>query len=87
MIMNAKERVEEIGGIKVVKEMGYLGFTLSDGKDMFKEHKKRKIALAEKLANITYSVTSRSCNRMLVGKTYWKSVALPAILYGSNRVW
>ena len=35
---------------------------------------------------MTYSVISRCTNRMLIGKTYWKCVALPAILYGSNVI-
>ena len=86
MIFNTNNRVEEIGGIKVVREMKYLGIMICDSKDTYKRHKENKIALAEKLANITYSVINRSCNRLLIGKTYWKCVALPAILYGSNII-
>ena len=86
MIFNTKNRIEEIGGIKVVNSMKYLGITICDGKDMFQKHKENKIILAEKLANITYSVINRSCNRLLIGKTYWKNIALPAILYGSSII-
>ncbi len=31
-----------------------------------------------------YSTTAKSCSKIIVGKTFWKSIALPAILYGSN---
>ena len=29
---------------------------------------------------------AKSCNKLLIGKTYWKSAALPAILHGSEVV-
>ena len=86
MIFNAKDKIEEIGGIKVVNNMKYLGVTISDGRDMFKMHKDNKLKLSEKLVNITYSVINKSCNRLLIGRTYWKNIAIPAILYGSNII-
>ena len=30
------------------------------------------------------SVIGRSANKILIGKTYWKSVALPEIMYGAE---
>ena len=84
--INPKERTSEIAGVKVVREIKYLGITLSDTNDMFKKHKENKLKLAEKLANITHSVMVKSCNRLLIGKTYWKCVAVPAILYGSGII-
>ena len=39
------------------------------------------------MANITYSVIEKSCNKLLIGKkTYWKSIALPSLLYGTNII-
>ncbi len=35
---------------------------------------------------MTYSVVAKSCSRMLIGKTYWKAVALPSILHGINII-
>ena len=32
------------------------------------------------------AVIAKSCNKLLIGKTYWKSAALPAILHGSEVV-
>ncbi|XP_050714164.1 uncharacterized protein LOC126997158 [Eriocheir sinensis] len=50
---------------------------------MQKEEMFRK---ARRLANMTYNVIEKSCSRMLKGKTYWKNVALPSILYGVNII-
>ena len=41
---------------------------------------------AQQLANTTYSVIARSCNKLLIGKTFWKNVAMPSILYGINVI-
>ena len=38
------------------------------------------------MANLTYSVISRSCNKLLIGKTYWKGVVLPSILFASSII-
>ena len=32
------------------------------------------------------SITNRSTNKLLIGKTYWKNVVLPEILYGSDNI-
>ena len=32
------------------------------------------------------SVIERSCNKLLIGKTFWKSIVLPSILYGTNII-
>ena len=41
---------------------------------------------AQKIANNTYSIIARSCNKLMIGKTFWKSVALPSILYGTKVI-
>ena len=38
------------------------------------------------MANITYSVIEKSDNILLTGKTFWKSIALPSLLYGKNII-
>ena len=40
----------------------------------------------KKMGKITYSVMARACNRIGIGKTYWKNVVIPSVLYGSNVV-
>ena len=41
---------------------------------------------ARRYANLMPAVIAKSCNKLLIGKTYWKSAALPAILHGSEVV-
>ena len=41
---------------------------------------------AQKLANMTYPIIAKSCHKVLIGKTYWKNLAIPAILYGTNII-
>lgn len=43
-------------------------------KDIITSHKMDIMDRAEKTSNRTYSVTERSSNKMLIGKTYWKEV-------------
>ena len=38
------------------------------------------------MANMTYSIIEKGCNMLLIGKTYWKGIALPSILYGVNVI-
>ena len=86
MIFNMKDRPEQIEGIKVVSNVTYLGIKLDDKRNLFKTQKKEMIEKAQRLANLTYSVIEKSCNKVLVGKTFWKNVALPSILYGTSVV-
>ena len=84
--INKKGDKAEIEQIEVKKEMKYLGVTIEDTRDIFRKYKSMKIQLAERLANNTFSILNRSCNRVMIGKAYWKSVALPAVIYGSGVV-
>lgn len=65
-------------------EIKYLGITVTDKNDCFKKHKERVIERARVMANMTYLIIKQSCNKILIGKTYWESVALPSLLYGSS---
>ena len=33
---------------------------------------------------MTYSIVARCCNRLLIGKTYWKGIALSTVLFASE---
>ena len=83
MIYNRKEKPEKIGDIQVVREIKYLGVWIRDEKDLFRTHKKYKMEELERLTNMTYGIIKKACNRLLIGKTYLKSVVIPNILYGS----
>ena len=47
---------------------------MGNSRKCFGGYKRGRVALAERMANMTFSVVYRSCNRVLIGKTYWKSV-------------
>ena len=55
----------------------------------FREYKKGKIQLAERMANLTFCVISKSCDKLLIGKTYWNSVMQPRVqsaeLFGVDK--
>ena len=86
IIFNMKEKPREIAGIKVWDRMKYLGVTINDSRKLFRVHKTLMMEKANKMANITHSVIARSCSKLLIGKVYWKSIALPGILYGANII-
>ena len=81
-----EDKPEEIEGIKVTESIKYLGIEIEGKKNMFKKQRKSMIKKAEKLSNMTYSVIAKSCHKILIGKTYWKNIALPAILYGTSVI-
>ena len=42
--------------------------------------------MARKMANIIYSVIEKSCNKLLIGNTFWYSIVLQSLLYGTNVI-
>ena len=76
--------IELLKGMEVVERLRYLGVTVVNKWNCFLQHKKKKIMQARKMANLTYSIIAHSCSKILIGKTYWKSVVLPGILYASS---
>ena len=83
LLFNSEERVIDIEGIKVEDTMKYLGVTVKNIKDCFKAHKEQKIKTSKLFSNMTYSVIQKSCNKLTIGKTYWDSVVMPAVMYGT----
>lgn len=86
IIFNMKVRPENIENIEVKDKFRYLGITINDSINCFKVQKEEMLTKARKLANMTRSVIATSCSKLLIGKTFWKSVALPSILYGSTII-
>ena len=54
----------------MVNSVKYLGLDMGNSRKCFSAYKKGRVALAEKMANMTFSVVYRSCNRVLIEKTY-----------------
>ncbi len=86
LIFNTKDQPDEIGGIPVSTKINYLGVTIQNKRDCFKLHRTDSINKAKKYSNLMPAVIARSCNKLLIGKTYWKSAALPSILHGSDII-
>jgi len=85
LIFGMENKPISVGGIETVHEMKYLGVTINDNmNDSFKSHKSSKLDASKKLSNMTYSVIYRSCNKLLIGKTYWKTIVLPSLLFASS---
>ncbi|CAL4141520.1 unnamed protein product, partial [Meganyctiphanes norvegica] len=77
-----KEVAKEIEGIKVVKSLKYLGLEICDEEDIFRIQKEKIISEMRVLANATFYAIETSCDRVLMGKLWWKSLALPKVFLG-----
>ena len=81
-----KQQPDTIENIKVVDKIKYLGLKIDNKKNYFKTQRQHILEKAKKMANLTYCIIEKSCNKLLIGKTYWKSIILPSILYGTNII-
>ena len=79
-----EQQPDTIENIKVVDKIKYLGLEIDIKKNYFKTQRQHILEKAKKMANLTYCIIEKSCNKLLIGKTYWKSIVLPSILYGTN---
>ena len=86
IVYNKKESFGTIGGIEETDEIKYLGIKITNKRNMFKEHLQNQYKKAKKFENMTFSMIESSCDRMTVGKAYWKNVCMPSIIYGFNII-
>ena len=64
--------------------MKYLGLVVDDKREIYGTHRKAVVSRAKWRGRETCSAIERSYNRVLVGKTIWKDVELPGLLFGSG---
>ena len=83
ILFNSTENLNEINDIKHIDKIKYLGVVINNKRQCLNKYKNDKIKLAKHMENTTYSVIHRSSNKLLIGKTFWKSVVLSSILYAS----
>lgn len=81
MIYNSNTEQDNISGVKITNEIRYLGINITNKRRCFKNFKATKINEARRLSNTTAAVVARSSNRLLIGKTFWKQVAMPKFLH------
>ena len=86
MIFNVRERSEHLCNIKVVQKMKFFEREIDNQLNYFKTQRGKIIQNSRKMANITYSMIEKSCNKLLNRKRLWKSIALPSLLYGTNII-
>lgn len=86
MIFNSNRDVREIGGMQVVPGLKYLGVNLVNKRNLLEEHRRGMIEVVRRMSNMVNSVIEKSCHRVLIGKTYWKGVVLPKVLFGAEAV-
>ena len=82
LIYKGRTGEKEIEGIKVVNSIKYLGVEVGNERDIFRGHREKVLKLAEGRATQVNGVIGTSCNKLLVGKTWWKCGILSAILLG-----
>ena len=63
--------------------MTYLGIKITR-KDASQFFKNERLSNARKLSNMSYSIVARSCNILVVEKSYWKGLGLATVLYGAE---
>ena len=69
-----------------MSKVKYLGIEIDNKRNYLKTQREKIIQKAREMANITFSVIERSCNTLLIGKTFWKIIFLPSVLYGFNII-
>ena len=83
IVVRGKCEKDRIGKYKIVKETKYLGIQMGGhGRDIFAAENKLLIQKAEKKASELIREIKCSCDMVLVGRSVWKTMNLPAILYG-----
>ena len=50
-------------------------------------YKLQRTEATKKYSIMMPAIIAKSCNKILIGKTYWKSVALHAILHGTEAIY
>ena len=70
----------------IVNKIKYLGILIDDKKKCFESHKIQMNEKIIKLTNQIYAILGNSCNRILIGKTFYKGLVLPSILYANEII-
>ena len=86
MKINNNTVIDKIYNIEVVDNIKYLGITIDNKRKCFKSHKVNLFNKALKYTSQIYSILGNACNRMLIGKTFYKGLVLPNILYASDVI-
>ena len=82
--MNGK--YEKISNIEEAEELKYLGLIVQAKSKMFEGQKKEIMKENQRIGHDDKLCHRKSCHRVMTGKTYWKGVVLPKVLYGAEVI-
>ena len=81
---NKGRMINDIEEIEVTDEINYLGTIITNKRECFKKQKKKILKKTKRFRSMTPTVTARGCNRILLGKTFYKGVVLPTTMYNTE---
>ena len=55
-------------------------------RNVFEGQENEMMKKIKRLSVMTNSVIEKSCHWVMMGKTYWKGVVLPSVLYGVEEI-
>ena len=88
IIFNSKNQPEYIEDIHVTTNIiTYLGGKIKNKKDCYKLQRIEASKKAKKYSSMMPAVIAKSCNKILIGKSYWKCAVLPSILHGTEAIY
>ena len=82
---NGKDN-DKIENIEIAEQGKYLGMQMTNDKKWYRKHIEERVKKGVKMGNYISTIIGGCCNRLLVGKTIWKNMALPSILYGQELI-
>ena len=87
-IFHSKNQLEYIEDIPITTSITYLEVYIHNKKILLQTTEKRSNKKSKHLQNIIPVIIDKSCNILIViGKTYWRSAALPAILHETETIY
>ena len=86
IIFKGGRGVKKVGGIEVVREIKYLGVKINKEDDMFRGHKEDMIKKLKGGAGKLQIVIEKSCDKLELGKNWWKGAIVPGVMTGAAVV-
>lgn len=86
LIINGKNKPENINGIRVVKDIKYLGIHITAERRMMKKYVKDKISKGQKYSNWMKYMLRSKLMKQSIGKSIWKGAILPALTHGMTAI-
>ena len=87
IIFNSNNQPEYIEDIPITTSITYLGVNTHNKKDCHKVQRTEATKREKKYSSMMPAIIHKSCNRILIVKTYWKGAALPTILHGTEAIY